>query len=166
MKSMKNEQQQHLRANEKKWTKPLLAAGWTLIPSVILERQRAFGLDAVDLNILLQLARYWWFSDNPPHPSKQAIAECMNVSKSTVQRRIARLEAAGLIQREPRYGAPGGGQQTNAYHFDGLIKEALPFAEEAVAARRARQEDEADRRTRKRPKLALVPSLKTPSEDS
>lgn len=166
MQNAKNEQQKHLRANEKKWTKPLLAAGWTLIPSVILERQRALGLDPIDLNILLQLARYWWYSDNPPRPSKKAIAECLNVSTSTIQRRIARLEAAGLISREARFGAAGGGQQTNAYHFDGLIREAVPFAEEAIAERKARQKEDADRRTRKRPKLALVPPLKPRAEGS
>lgn len=157
MSNAKTQQGEHLRANEKKWSKPLLQAGWTLIPSVILERQRALGLDAVDLNILLQLARYWWYSDNPPHPSKKAIAECLNVSGSTVQRRLARLEAVGFIRRVPRFGAPGGGQQTNEYHFDGLIKVSLPFAEEAIAERKARQKEHAERRTRKRPKLALVP---------
>ena len=30
---------------EKKWTKPLVDAGWTAIPSVIFERQHALGLD-------------------------------------------------------------------------------------------------------------------------
>ena len=41
-----------LRANELKWGLPLVEAGWTLIPSTILEHQATFGLDSVDLNIL------------------------------------------------------------------------------------------------------------------
>ena len=163
MLNAKVKQQDQLRANERKWTKPLLAAGWTMIPSVILERQRAFRLDPLDFNILMQLARYWWYSDNPPHPSKKAIAECLNVSQSTVQRRIAKLEADGLIRREYRFGAPGGGQQTNEYHFDGLIEAAMPYAEEVIAERKARQQEQADRRTRKRPRLALVRPLEPAS---
>src|SRR3546814_3484984 len=34
-----------LRTNEKKWTKPLLDAGWTALPSVIIETQRQPMLD-------------------------------------------------------------------------------------------------------------------------
>ena len=33
-----------LRVNEKKWTKPLMDAGWTCIPTVIIERQQVLGL--------------------------------------------------------------------------------------------------------------------------
>tara|TARA_R110000764_G_scaffold92532_3_gene175876 strand:- start:1001 stop:1120 length:120 start_codon:yes stop_codon:yes gene_type:complete len=39
MAKQKTEQNtKHLRENEKKWTKPLLDAGWTMIPNVIFER--------------------------------------------------------------------------------------------------------------------------------
>ena len=89
-----------LKVNERKWSKPLMDAGWTAIPSVIIERQRALGLDALDINILLHLATYWWTHDNKPHPAKGTIAEAMNVKPRTVQRRIAALENAGLIWRE------------------------------------------------------------------
>ena len=34
-----------LRKNEAKWTKPLMAAGWNAIPSIIIEKQEALGLD-------------------------------------------------------------------------------------------------------------------------
>ncbi len=53
-------QKEELKMNEKKWTPALMKAGWTVIPSVILERQKALGLDPVDVNILLQLARNCW----------------------------------------------------------------------------------------------------------
>ncbi len=118
--------QQHLRVNERKWTKPFMDAGWTVLPSVILERQQALGLQAVDVNIILHLARHWWFEDRLPFPSKRAIAECMGVSKSTVQRRVAKMEAGGLINRVKRFDFRYGGQQTNAYDFSGLIREATP----------------------------------------
>jgi len=147
---MGSETQEQLKQNEKKWTQTLMKAGWTVFPSVILDRQQAFGLDALDINILLHLAKYWWYSDNPPHPSKQSIAECMGVSKSTVQRRIAHMEKDGLISRRPRF-EPKYGQKTNSYHFDGLIKAATPFAEEAIASKAQQKEEATQRRTRKRP---------------
>jgi DNA-binding Lrp family transcriptional regulator len=144
------QQQERLRRNEQKWTKPLMDAGWTVIPSVILDRQRAFGLDAVDVCILMHLAKHWWFEENLPHPSKKAIAECMNISESTVRRRIAAMEAAKLIGRVKRFDSRYGGQQTNAYDFTGLIREATPYAEEAVRDREARKKASEERRTRKR----------------
>jgi predicted transcriptional regulator len=112
-----------LRVNEQKWTKPLMEAGWTLLPNVIIERQRALGIDALDVNILLHLASYWWTPDNKPHPGKKAIATAIGVDARTVQKRIAALEAAGLIRREERR-ISGQGSKTNVYHFDGLIKRA------------------------------------------
>ncbi len=152
----KKEVQDRLTQNEKKWTPTLMKAGWTVLPSVILERQHALGLDALDINILLHLAKYWWYSENPPRPSKQAIAECIGVDKSTIRRRIARMEKDGLISRQARYDKKYG-QQSNSYLFDGLIKSATPFAEEAIEAREQQQNDASERRTRKRPKKVSKP---------
>lgn len=135
--------------NEKKWSKALMEPGWTVIPSVILERQHALGLDATDINIILQLARYWWSSDNPPYPSKRAIAECMGIHVTTVRRHIAAMEQAGFIRREERWDK-NQGQVSNRYHFDGLIKEATPYAKEITAERAKHQKDVEKRRTRKR----------------
>src|SRR3546814_15223210 len=49
-----------LRTNEKKWSKPLMDAGWTALPSVIIENQKQLGLNPLDLNIVLYLASKWW----------------------------------------------------------------------------------------------------------
>ena len=145
-----------LRRNEKKWSKPLMDAGWTAIPSVILERQHALGLDAVDVNIILHLAKHWWYSDNLPHPGKKNIARCMEIDVSTVRRRIAKLEAVGFIKRVPRHSAEDGRQETNAYSFDGLIEKATPFAEELLEERRRQQKEKAARQMRKKPRLTIV----------
>ena len=157
MTALQTAEQEQLKRNEKKWTKTLMAAGWTVIPSIILDRQRGFGLDAVDINILLHLAKHWWFSDNPPHPSKASIAECMDIDERTVQRHIAKMEAAGLIKRVARYTKKNEGQDTNYYHFDGLIKEATPFAREATQVKEKRKEEDAERRNRRRPRPVAVP---------
>jgi len=141
--------EQQLRVNERKWTKTLMDAGWTVIPSVILDRQQALGLDAVDVNILLHLAKYWWEKDRIPFPTKKAIAECMGVSESTVQRRIASMEKDGLIKRVYRFSGKHKGQRANGYDVTGLIKEATPYAEEALIEREKRRKEDAARRTRK-----------------
>lgn len=133
-----------------------MKAGFTVFPCIVLEKQEAFGLDPIDVNILMQLARHWWYSDHPPFPSKATIARCMGISTSTVRRRIARMEAEGLIKREARYTErKSGGQDTNAYHFDGLIEKAKPHAEEYIRLREQQRAEEDARRRRKKPKLVV-----------
>ncbi len=146
----KKEAQKQFSQNEKKWTPTLMKAGWTVIPSVILERQQALGLDPLDINILLQLAKHWWYHDNLPHPSKQSLADCIGVDKSTIRRRIAKMEKDGLINRESRIDKKFG-QRSNFYSFAGLIESATPFAEEAIAVKEQQKNENSKRRTRKKP---------------
>jgi len=120
-----------LRTNEKKWTKPLMEAGWTAMPSVIIENQRQLGLEPLDLNIVVYLASKWWTAEGKPYPSKSTMAKAMNVHPRTIQKHIASLEAAGYIRREER--RTEAGSRTNIYHLDGLIKAAKPFADEKLA---------------------------------
>lgn len=145
-----------IHENERKWSKELMTAGWTAIPSVILERQQALGLNALDVNILLHIARHWWRADELPFPSKTSIAECIGVNPRTVQRHIAELEEAGLIQRVSRFGDKSKGQLNNAYDLRPLIREAKPFAAEVVEERKARQEERRARRIRKLPKMQIA----------
>lgn len=119
----KRDVQEGLRRNEKKWTAPLMDAGWSVLPNVILERQHVLDLDAVDVNILLHLVKHWWFPEKLPHPSKQTIADCMGIDASTVRRRIKRLEERGLIERRKRFDQRKG-QQTNEYDLSGLVAAA------------------------------------------
>lgn len=49
-----------LQENEKKWGPDLMKAGWTVLPNMIFMRQRALGLDSMDINILLILLSHWW----------------------------------------------------------------------------------------------------------
>lgn len=147
--SLKVNKRENLRRNEEKWTVTLMEAGWTALPSIILEKQHAFGLDAIDVNILLHLARHWWRKEQPPYPSKRTIAQCMGVDISTIRRRIARMEKDGFIQRIYRKDEHYG-QQTNMYLFDGLIKKATPYAEESIEERNRQRLERQARRSRKR----------------
>jgi predicted transcriptional regulator len=151
-----------LRVNEKKWSRELMSVGWTVIPNVIFERQQALGLDPLDVNILLHLASYWWTPEGKPHPSKRTIATAIGVDPRTVQRRIAQLEAGGLIRREQRREV-GKGSKSNIYHFDGLIDAAKPYAlekaeelEQRDAVRKARAGRKGKAKLTKPPALAIV----------
>src|SRR3546814_4725795 len=81
-----------LRTNEKKWTKPLMDAGWTALPSVIIENQRQLMLSPLDLNIIVYLASKWWTAEGKPFPSKTTMAKAMDVHPRTIQKHIAALE--------------------------------------------------------------------------
>jgi len=145
-----------LKVLEQKWSSELIEAGWTVLPAALIEHQRALGLDAIDINIILHLANRWWTADNRPMPSKNTIAIAMNIDPSTVRRRIQRMEKAGLIRREQRRISQIG-SKTNIYHLDGLIKELKPFAAKMVEQKKERMEERAKRYAQRgRPKLALV----------
>jgi len=153
--SVKGVEAEDLRKNEAKWSKPLMAAGWNAIPSIIIEKQEALGLDAIDMNIIIHLSNYWWRADNLPNPSVKTIAQAIGVKERTIQKRIKALHELGLLTRTERRKTRVG-SDTNLYGFDGLIKAALPYAEEKLAARKKREEEEKDRLARKKPKLSVV----------
>jgi predicted transcriptional regulator len=143
-----------LRVNEKKWGKLLMKTGWTAIPNVILEKQKALGLKAIDVNILLHLAMYWWEAGSPPYPGKKTIAQAIGVVPRTVQRRIAAMEKKGLLRRQER--RTPGGSKTNLYHFEGLIKKTTPHAREALEERQKRRLSKNARLRRRKPLLQAV----------
>jgi DNA-binding MarR family transcriptional regulator len=144
-----------LRRNEKKWTRPLMNAGWLTVPEVLLRYQLELKLDPVDVNILFHLASYWWYAHNLPHPSKKTLAGRMGVDPSTIRRHIAKMEKRGLIKRNARYGADKR-REANDYDFSGLIKVATPFAKEMVEKKRQKKKEAAAKLTRKRVTLKAV----------
>jgi predicted transcriptional regulator len=119
------------KKNEKKWGKAAMAAGYTIIPDVLLKAQRALGLDSLDLNILLHLVKHWWEAERAPYLGKSSIAELIGVNESTVRRRIFALEKAGLLKRVRR-SDPTKGDQTNAIDLSPLVKKLEPHAEKAL----------------------------------
>jgi DNA-binding transcriptional regulator YhcF (GntR family) len=126
-----------------------------MLPNVILERQRALGLDSVDVNILLHLVRHWWYAGELPFPSKKTIADCTGIHPRTVQRHIAAMERDGLVRRIKRSDTKRG-QQSNYYDLKGLIQAATPYALEAIEVRKQRREEDAKRRVRKAAKFNVL----------
>jgi len=145
---------EQLRVNEKKWTKPLMDSGWSVLPNIIIEKQAALGLDPLDMNIILHLVQYWWVVDNLPHPSVSTIAEAIGVTPRTIQKRIKAMEELGLMEREERRHTKYG-SVTNLYSFNGLIKAVAPFAEEKLTKKAEAQAAERARIKSKKPKLVV-----------
>ena len=126
---------QFVAENTRKWGKDLVEAGWIFLPSTLVLKRDELGMDAVDLNILLVLLQYWWKADGLPFPTKQTIAGFVGIDPSNVRKRLAKLEAKGLVTRTVR---PKGGARndSNIYSFEGLIKKAMPLALELSGERR------------------------------
>lgn len=143
-----------LRVNEKKWSKPLMKAGWNAIPNVIIEKQAALGLDAIDMNIIVHLSHYWWQAENLPRPSVETIAKAIGLKPRAVQKRIKALHELGLITRHERRHTRNG-SVPNLYSFEGLIKAATPYAIEKISEIEAAAEAKKDRLARKKPMLVV-----------
>lgn len=139
--------------NELKWGRDLLAAGWTVMPSILLEKQHALGLRPIDINVLLQLLKHWWTADSLPYPSKETLAKAMDVSPRTVQRSIAFMEELGFVERKKRPGPQG----TNEISFNGLISKLRPHAREAAEERATSTKRRQERQARRKPKQVAQP---------
>lgn len=109
-----------MQASGKKWGQEVMELGFTIIPSLLLQAQQRLGLNPTQLAVLLQLADYWWDEGRKPYPSKKALSERLGLSIRQIQRYIAELETAGLVQRIERRAAHKG-KQSNFYDLSGLV---------------------------------------------
>ncbi|MFZ2996314.1 MULTISPECIES: helix-turn-helix domain-containing protein [Sphingobium] len=109
------------KASEKKYGKPVMDLGFCIVPSLLMQAQARLGINPVQFNIIMHLADIWWDVAQRPWPKKQLLAERMGMSERQVQRQIAELESAGLVQRIERT-RPGRGKTSNEYDLSGLVK--------------------------------------------
>ncbi len=149
--------QDEVKVNEKKWGRPAVENGWTLLPNILLEKQAVLGISPTEMNVLLHILKHWWQAESLPFPEMNTIAKAMNVSRSTVQRSIRNMENAGLVQRIQRKSA-NGGNTSNMYDFSGLVKHLEPYAAEELKLKRAAKAEKAKRLTPKgnNPRLKVV----------
>jgi DNA-binding transcriptional regulator YhcF (GntR family) len=138
------------------WGRDVVAPGFAALPSIILEKQSALGLEPIDINIIMQIVRHWRQKDNLPFPSKRRIAEAIGIHPRTVQRRITAMVNAGFIRRVERRNTMKGTMSTS-YDFSGLIKLAVPFANEAMEERRL-HEQQTDRRLKRKRAKSSTPA--------
>lgn len=131
---------------EAKWGKTLISAGFTALPDVIFQYQKALKLKPLDVLILLHLASYWWKPNENPWPAKGTIAESIDVDPRTVQRSIKKMEDLGYVKRIARI-ARAGDNLTNEYDLRGLVKAANKFAVEKNERKAKRAAEDKSRRT-------------------
>ncbi len=131
---------------EAKWGKTLIAAGFTALPDVIFQYQKALKLKPLDVLILLNLASYWWKPNENPWPSKGTIADTIDVDPRTVQRSIKKMEDLGYLKRIERK-AKAGDNLSNEYDLRGLVKAAKKYAEEKITLKIKRAAEDKSRRT-------------------
>lgn len=143
------------KESRKKWGNALIDAGYTILPSTLITRQKALGLEPIHINILLVLLTYWWTADSLPYPSKKRMAETIGVDESTIRRRIAEMEKAKFINRVQRR-VENDRNLTNIYDFSGLITALQPFAQEEIEVKEANRIAKANRVSRKTPVLKVV----------
>lgn len=90
--------------------------GWTAIPNLLLKKQGILGLSSTELNVLLNLIRFWWEASRAPFPSPEKIASEIGISSRSVFRTIASLEEKGFINR---ISEPG---KSTKYEMNGLVE--------------------------------------------
>jgi len=110
---------------DKKWGS-IIKVGWTGVPNVLLKEQGKLGLKALELNVLINLIRFWWVAENIPFPSPEKMSVEMGVSERTVYRAIASLEKNGFITRIQEEDKP------TKYDLSNLIKKLEAIKEEII----------------------------------
>ena len=136
------------KLNEK-WGNDTIKAGWTAVPSVLLEYQKHLGLTSTDLAIILHLLKHWWDSHRSPYPGKRRICEAMGITESTMRKRVAKLQKKGLIKRAPKYLPGTKGTMSNEYNLDGLVTALSKLAQDVLKERQKRENNESVKRRKR-----------------
>ena len=132
-----------IKANEEKWGKNNIKAGWTAVPNALLVHQASLGLASIDINIILQIARYWWEAGKHPYPAKKTLADSIGVTPRTIQKRIADMEKAGFIKRVERREEKG--SKTNIYKLSPLKEILEPYSKNMIEERAQRKKEDKSR---------------------
>ncbi|HXH01387.1 MAG TPA: helix-turn-helix domain-containing protein [Xanthomonadaceae bacterium] len=119
------------RSSAPAWTAPVLALGTTQVPNALLANHAELGLDAKDFVLLLHLWRRWDTRDGTAHCSVEQLARDSGIKRGGVQRRLKRLQTAGLLEKRPSQTADG--EKVRRYGFQGLVQRTAA----AVAPRKS-----------------------------
>jgi DNA-binding transcriptional ArsR family regulator len=107
------------KESEKKWGKAVMANGYCVLPSILLQAQGRLGVNAQEMVVLLQLVEHWWRADSKVFPKKEVIAQRVGLSARQVQRHIRQLEELKLVERKDRFRS--GLRTSNEYDLSGLV---------------------------------------------
>ncbi|MBC6802410.1 MULTISPECIES: helix-turn-helix domain-containing protein [Acinetobacter] len=105
-----------------KWGKVTSQLGFVSVPTALLFAQSDLRINALEMNVLMNLLMHWWDKDQYPYPSQKAIAFRVGVSSRTVQRVLKELEDKELIKRELSSRTHKVFKGRNVYNLDPLIE--------------------------------------------
>jgi DNA-binding MarR family transcriptional regulator len=132
----------------RKWGKLNMRAGFVGFPSAVIQFQDQLRLSSSELNVLIQIADFWWDPERHPYPSKGLIAKRMQMKPRSIQRIIAQLESRKLIARIAR-NYQEGGNKSNEYRLTGLARAAEQYSKEIIDKFEKRSREQAQRMRRK-----------------
>lgn len=116
--------------NADRWGEPVMKFGFAAVPNLLLRHQRDLEISPVEMCVLLQVYRYWWFSDRPPFPTVAQLERALPVKKRTIQRALRSLADKGLLIRRP-----AGPRKRPEYDFSGLRERLEEYARSAAGVR-------------------------------
>jgi hypothetical protein len=137
-----------LSSTERTWGRAVYSHGYAGIPSMLIQARGRFGLNQMQMNIIIQLLDYWREPSRKPFPTKRELAQRMDVTEKTIQNNIGKLERAGILLREQRKTAAGH-WNSNIYHLDGLVAKVQALEPEFAAEKKLRRERKAALQTPK-----------------
>lgn len=108
-----------------------VAARFTIVPSLLFEKQRDLNITPVEFAVLLQLMSYWWKAADLPWPSKRDLGRRLDMDESNVRRHITSLCQKKLIERIERTDKATNRQTSNKYSFKPLVQKLKKLAEQA-----------------------------------
>jgi len=122
---------------QRKWGEAL-AAGFQVVPNVLIREQNRLGIDAIDIVILMNLLSHWWERDARPFISPAAIAKRMSVTTRTVERHLKKLENRKMLGRDPRGPRTSDGPYIRSYDLMPLVKVLEEASRNALVERTRR----------------------------
>jgi len=126
-------------STERIWGSAVLSHRYTGIPSILIQGQQRLGVNALQMNILVQLLDYWREPERKPFPTKKQIAQRIGVTAKTIRNNARLLGEAGLVKREMRKTASGD-WNSNVYHLNGLVERVQKMEADFAEARNKRRQ--------------------------
>lgn len=147
-----------------KWGKDAIDRGYCIVPSILIRAQSRLGLSTTQLVIVINLIDWWNDPSKAPWSSKKDLSDRIGIKPRQLQRQIAELEKAGLVERKERKNHHG--KIPNEYDLNGLVKKVNALAPEFKKAAKANSEVEKSFQEERNSGLAqwIEPGLTSTSE--
>ena len=118
----------------RKFGQTVRKAGVTAVPTVLLDGLADLKIKPIHCVILLQMIAVWGNKGPHPFPRRSRMLKAIGCDKRTLDRAIAEMVEAGLIEKRARYHPKR--QTSNEYLLAGLIERLKVLAVRAIKKRK------------------------------